>query len=82
MSVAQAYELAKARYADFEIDTDAAIAKALATPISLHCWQADDVAGFETKPTGLDGGGIMATGNYPGRARSGDETRADIEMAM
>ena len=82
MSVAQAYELAKARYADFGIDTDAAIAKALATPISLHCWQADDVAGFETKPAGLDGGGIMATGNYPGRARNGDEARADIEMAM
>ena len=82
MSVEQAYELAKARYAAFGIDTDAAIEKALELPISLHCWQADDVAGFETKPEGLDGGGIMATGNYPGRAGNGEEARADIEKAM
>ena len=82
MSVEQAYDLAKQRYAAFGIDTDDAIKKALALPISLHCWQADDVSGFETKPAGLDGGGIMATGNYPGRARNGDEARADIEQAM
>ncbi len=82
MSVEQAYELAKERYAAFGIDTDTAIDKALGLPISLHCWQADDVAGFETKPKGLDGGGIMATGNYPGRAGNGEETRADIEKAM
>ncbi len=82
MSAGQAYELAKERYAAFEIDTDAAIEKALALPVSLHCWQSDDVAGFETKPAGLDGGGIMATGNYPGRARNGDEARTDIAMAM
>ena len=82
MSVEQAYELAKARYAAFGIDTDAAIEKALELPISLHCWQADDVAGFETKRAGLDGGGIMATGNYPGRAGNGEEARADIEKAM
>lgn len=82
MSVKQAYELAKDRYAAFQIDTDAAIEKALALPISLHCWQSDDVGGFETKPAGLDGGGIMATGNYPGRARNGDEARADIAQAM
>ncbi len=82
MSVSQAYELAQARYAAFGIDTDQAIEKALSLPISLHCWQADDVAGFETKPEGLSGGGIMATGNYPGRARDGEETRADIAKAM
>ncbi len=82
MSIQTAYELAKERYAAFGIDTDAAIAKALELPISLHCWQADDVAGFETKPKGLDGGGIMATGNYPGRARNGQEARADIAKAM
>ncbi|TFG40395.1 MAG: L-rhamnose isomerase, partial [Syntrophobacterales bacterium] len=82
MNIDKAYELAKERYAAFGIDTDAAIAKALEIPISLHCWQADDVAGFETKPKGLDGGGIMATGNYPGRARNGDEARSDIEKAM
>ncbi|MEX2607346.1 MAG: L-rhamnose isomerase [Kiritimatiellia bacterium] len=82
MNTDKAYELAKARYAEMGIDTDAAIHEALALPISLHCWQADDVAGFETKPEGLSGGGIMATGNYPGRARNGEETRADIARAM
>ena len=82
MTVTQAYTWAKERYADFGIDTDAAIKRALERPISLHCWQSDDVAGFETKPEGLDGGGIMATGNYPGRARNGDEARADIDKAM
>lgn len=76
------YAAAKARYAEFGIDTDAAISESLAVPISLHCWQADDVAGFETKPEGLSGGGILATGNYPGRARNGEEARADIVRAM
>ena len=82
MTSDQAYELAQSRYADFGVDTDAAIAEALELPISLHCWQADDVAGFETKPEGLAGGGILATGNYPGRARNGEEARADIAKAM
>jgi L-rhamnose isomerase len=82
MSVEKAYELAKARYAAFGIDTDTVIEKALATPISLHCWQSDDVGGFETKPAGLSGGGIMATGNYPGRATNGAEARADLEKTM
>ncbi len=82
MSVDKAYELAKERYAAFGIDTDAMIERALELPISLHCWQADDVVGFETKPDGLAGGGIMATGNYPGRARNGEEARADIAKAM
>lgn len=82
MNSDHAYESAKARYAEHGIDTDAAIEQALAVPISLHCWQADDVAGFETKPEGLSGGGIMATGNYPGRARNGDEAREDIAKAM
>ena len=82
MRMDTAYEIAKERYAAFGIDTDVAIEQALTLPISLHCWQADDVVGFETKPEGLAGGGIMATGNYPGRARNGDEARADIAMAM
>jgi len=77
-----AYESAKARYAEYGIDTDAAIETSLALPISLHCWQSDDVGGFETKPGGLSGGGILATGNYPGRARNGDEARQDIAKAM
>lgn len=82
MSTAQAYELAKERYAAYGIDTDAAIEKALRIPIALHCWQTDDVAGFETKPEGLTGGGIIATGNYPGRARTGDEARSDLTQVM
>jgi len=82
MSIEIAYELAKERYAAFGIDTDAMIDRALELPISLHCWQADDVVGFETKPDGLAGGGIMATGNYPGRARNGAEARADITKAI
>jgi len=82
MNIETLYNAAKQRYADYGIDTDAAVEAALSLPISLHCWQADDVAGFETGPEGLDGGGIMATGNYPGRARNGEEVRADIATAM
>ncbi len=82
MHIDQAYTLAQARYADMGIDTDAAIAQALDLPISLHCWQTDDITGFEQQADGLDGGGIMATGNYPGRARNGDEARADLACAM
>lgn len=81
-NVEKAYQLAKERYAEFGIDTDEAIQKALDLPISLHCWQGDDVNGFEVKPDAADGGGIMATGNYPGRARDGNELRADLEKAM
>jgi len=81
--IEKSYAEAKAVYAElFGINTDTAIAKALDIAVSLHCWQADDVAGFEVKPDGLSGGGIMATGNYPGRARNGDELRADMSKAM
>jgi len=82
MSSIDTYEQARKRYSDFGVDTDEAIRRALEIPISLHCWQSDDVTGFETKPEGLSGGGIMATGNYPGRARNGDEARADIAKAI
>ncbi|MFA5689203.1 MAG: L-rhamnose isomerase [Kiritimatiellales bacterium] len=80
--IEKVYKLAEERYAQFGIDTDAVIDAALKLPISLHCWQSDDITGFETKPDGLSGGGIMTTGNYPGRARNGKEARADIEKAM
>ena len=50
-------------------------------PISLHCWQGDDVGGFENDE-GLTGGGIQATGNYPGKARNADELRADLDKAL
>ncbi len=74
------YENAKQVYAAYGIDTDAAIEKALATPISLHCWQGDDVKGFEGAGT-LDGG-IQATGNYPGAARNPEELMADLDKAL
>jgi len=81
--ISKNYDDAKSIYSElFGIDTDAAIEKALQIPVSLHCWQADDVAGFEVKPDGLSGGGIMATGNYPGRARNGEEVRQDMAKAM
>jgi len=77
-----AYALARKAYAALGVDAEAAIRTALAIPISLHCWQGDDVTGFEVKPGGLDSGGIMATGNYPGRARNGDELRRDLEQVL
>ncbi|MCL2244835.1 MAG: L-rhamnose isomerase [Treponema sp.] len=80
-SIERAYELAKASYAAFGVNADKAIRAALDIPISVNCWQADDVKGFEGSD-GLSGGGILATGNYPGRARNGDELRADAEFAF
>jgi L-rhamnose isomerase len=72
------YQLAKERYAEVSVDIDRAL-KILATiPISLHCWQGDDVGGFENIG-GTLGGGLMATGNYPGKARTPDELRSDLE---
>ena len=80
-TIEKAYSLAKAAYASYGIDTDKAIIAASEIPISIHCWQGDDVTGFEGA-TGLSGGGILTTGNYPGRARSGDELRTDTEQAF
>ena len=75
------YELAKEYYAQYGIDVDKAIETCDKTPISMHCWQGDDVIGFEKKEGGLTGG-IQTTGNYPGKARNAEELRADIEKAM
>ncbi|MEM7318161.1 MAG: L-rhamnose isomerase [Pseudomonadota bacterium] len=74
------YDSAKALFADWGIDTEAAIARLSGISISVHCWQGDDVAGFETR-SGTSGGGIQATGNHPGRARNPDQLRADLEFA-
>ncbi|MCQ3931372.1 MAG: L-rhamnose isomerase [Chloroflexi bacterium] len=76
----QAYQLAKERYAALGVDTDVALAQLKTIPISLHCWQGDDVGGFEDPDRGL-GGGLMTTGNYPGKARTADELRRDLDMA-
>lgn len=78
--VEKAYELAKERYAALGVDTDKVLATLATIPISLHCWQGDDVGGFENPERGLSGG-IMATGNYPGKARTAVELRADLDKA-
>jgi len=75
-----AYTLARERYASMGVDTEQALAALAGIPISLHCWQGDDVAGFESPDTEL-GGGIAATGNYPGKARNAVELRRDLDMA-
>jgi L-rhamnose isomerase len=80
--VEEAYANSKSQYAELGVDTDEALKRLEKVEISLHCWQADDVRGFETPDTALNGGGIQATGNYPGRARSIDELRQDIEKVI
>ena len=79
-NIDKAYELARERYAEIGVDTDAAIAKLAEIPISLHCWQGDDVSGFEG--SGELTGGIQVTGNYPGKARTPGELRQDLDIAM
>ena len=76
----EAYRLAKEAYAAYGIDTDAAIEKLAAKPISMHCWQGDDVQGFDQGDNPASGG-IMTTGNYPGRARNFEELKADFAYA-
>lgn len=80
-SVEAAYLLARDHFAALGVDTEAALARLDRIAISLHCWQGDDVRGFEN-PQGALTGGIQTSGNYPGRARNADELRADLEMAM
>lgn len=77
----QAFELAKQRYADNGVDVEAAMNQLDSIPVSMHCWQGDDVRGFEN-PQGALTGGIQATGNYPGRARNATELRADVDVAL
>ena len=75
------YSLAREIFSEWGIDTEAAISALGDIAISVHCWQGDDVVGFENQ-TGTSGGGIQATGNHPGRARTPDELRADLECAF
>ena len=80
-AIAAAYEAAKDRYAAMGVDVESAIRNLGSIPVSLHCWQGDDVGGFETAGALLSGGGIQATGNYPGKARNIGELRSDLERA-
>lgn len=77
-----AYTLAQEHYATLGVDTEAALAALARIPISLHCWQGDDVGGFEKANAALSGGGIQATGNYLGKARTIDELRGDLDAAF
>lgn len=80
--IRRAYELASERYAAAGVDTGAALKEVAKIPISLHCWQGDDVGGFESAGAELSGGGIQVTGNYPGKARTIEELRSDISKVM
>ena len=75
------YESAKEHFATWDIDTEQALQRLSNISISVHCWQGDDVVGFENQ-TGLSGGGIQATGNHPGRARNPEELRNDLEFSF
>lgn len=75
------YAEAKKTYAAYGVDTEAALQRAAAVPISLHCWQGDDVGGFDQKDKALTGG-IQVTGNYPGKARTPEELMADIDQVL
>ena len=79
--IEEAYGFARERFADYGVDTDRALDQLDKVPISIHCWQGDDVLGFENPNTSLTGG-IQTTGNYPGRARNVRELRADLEVAL
>ena len=81
-SLEQAYRLARERYAALGVDTDDALKSAARVPVSMHCWQGDDVGGFEHADGVALGDGLAVTGNYPGKARTPDQLRADFEQAI
>lgn len=76
------YTSALEQYATLGVDTEKAIKTLESVPISLHCWQGDDVGGFENADSALSGGGIQATGNYPGKARTIAQLQDDLEKAL
>jgi len=80
-NIEKSFTLAKERYAELGVDVDRVLKNLEKVPVSLHCWQGDDVGGFENFG-GTLGGGLVATGNYPGKARTPQELRADAEKAL
>ena len=76
------YEATKNRYKEFGVDTDLILKRLKEVPLSIHCWQGDDVSGFEVEGSVLGNGGILSTGSYPGKARNIDELKDDIETAF
>jgi L-rhamnose isomerase len=81
MTVIKAYEMAKSMYETLGVDVEAALEKLKTVPLSIHCWQGDDIGGFEVQQNELSGG-IDVTGNYPGKATTPEELRSDLEMAL
>src|SRR5436190_11676059 len=79
--IEQAFALAKERYAALGVDVDSALDHLAKIPISLHCWQGDDVGGFENTGAEL-GGGLAVTGAYPGKAHTAEELRSDLDKAL
>ncbi|HWE00794.1 MAG TPA: L-rhamnose isomerase [Tepidisphaeraceae bacterium] len=79
--VRDSFAIARERYAEIGVDVKRAIECLAAIPISLHCWQGDDIAGFEKSGADL-GGGLAVTGNYPGKATTPDQLRADLDVAL
>ena len=82
VTIEKAYQIAKAQYAEMGVDTDSVITELDKIVISMHCWQTDDVGGFEKEGAELGGGGIQATGNFPGKAKTIAQMRADLEKVM
>ncbi|MEI6047873.1 MAG: L-rhamnose isomerase [Bacteroidota bacterium] len=80
--IEKSYQLAKEQYAGLGVDTDKVLSELDNLSISLHCWQTDDVGGFEKAGSVLGGGGIQATGNFPGKAKTIDQMRADLDKVM
>ena len=80
--IEEAYAIAKEQYAFLGVDTDKAVEKLAEIPISLYCWEGDNIGGFESPDAKLTGGGIQATGSYPGKAGTADEIRCDLDKAM
>ena len=80
--ISSGFACAKDAYAAYGVDAESAIAKVASIPVAMHCWQGDDVRGFDTDPNKPLTGGIQTTGNYPGRARTPEELMADIDFAL
>ena len=80
--IEKSYQLAKEQYAELGIDTGKVLKELDSINISLHCWQTDDVGGFEKEGSVLGGGGIQATGNFPGKAKTIAQMRADLDKVM
>lgn len=80
-SVEHAFQISRQAYAELGVDVDAVLARMETLSLSLHCWQGDDVAGFEGRDQEI-GGGLAVTGSYPGRAQTADELRSDLDQAL